>query len=151
VITRSDDRAATRRVTVGLAVWAAGYAAYRFYYAFGGQLGMIGRPSPAAHFRRDNATGGAIILVAALLPPIAAHAWRHRAARRTVAVVGWIAAVGCCMHASPCVERPRRHPDVHHRLGGVKAARIVVVSACSAVAPSSLPARTSSPAACRSA
>jgi hypothetical protein len=99
VISRSDDRAAARRVTVGLAVWAAGYAAYRFYYAFGGQLGMIGRPSPAAHFRRDNATGGAIILAAALLPPIAARAWRHRAVRRTVAMVGWIAAVGCCMHA----------------------------------------------------
>ena len=99
MIPRTDDRAATRRAAVGLAVWAAGYAAYRFYYAFGGQLGMIGRPSPAAHFRRDNAIGGAIILAAALLPPIAVRAWRHRPVRRLVAMVGWIAAVGCCMHA----------------------------------------------------
>jgi hypothetical protein len=99
VIPRTDDLAATRRAAVGLAVWAAGYAAYRLYYAFGGQLGMIGRPSPAAHFRRDNAVAGAIILVAALLPPIAVRAWRHRPVRRLVAVIGWIAAVGCCMHA----------------------------------------------------
>jgi hypothetical protein len=89
----------TRRVAVALAVWAAWYAVYRFYYALGGQLGMIGRPAPALHFRRDNFVGGAIILLAALLPAIAVSAWRHRPVRRLVAVVGWIAAVGCCMHA----------------------------------------------------
>jgi hypothetical protein len=88
----------TRRVAVALAVWAAWYAAYRFYYAFGGHLGMIGDPAPAAHFGRDNFVGGAIILLAALLPSIAVSAWRHRPVRRVVAVVGWIAAVGCCMH-----------------------------------------------------
>jgi hypothetical protein len=86
-------------VAVALAVWAAGYAAYRFYYALGGQLGMIGRPAPAAHFRRDNLLGGTIILLAALLPLIAASEWRHRPVRRMVPVVGWVAAVGCCMHA----------------------------------------------------
>jgi hypothetical protein len=89
----------TRRLAVALAAWAAWYAAYRLYYAFGGQLGMIGRPSPAQHFRRDNLVGGAIILLAALLPPIAVSARRHRPVRRLVPVVGWIAAVGCCMHA----------------------------------------------------
>jgi hypothetical protein len=88
-----------RRVAVALAVWAAGYAAYRFYYAFGGHVGMIGHPAPAAHFRRDNFVGGAIILIAAVLPSIAVRAWRHRRVRRLVPVVGWIAAVGCCMHA----------------------------------------------------
>jgi hypothetical protein len=89
----------TRRVALALAVWAAWYSAYRFYYAFGGRIGMIGRPSPAQPFRRDNFVGGAIILLAALLPPIAVRAWRHRPVRRLVAVVGWVAAVGCCMHA----------------------------------------------------
>jgi hypothetical protein len=72
----------TRRVAVALAVWAAWYAAYRFYYGFGGHLGMIGHPSPAQHFCRDNLLGGAIILVAALLPSIAVSAWRHRPVRR---------------------------------------------------------------------
>jgi hypothetical protein len=86
-------------VAVALGVWAAGYAAYRFYYAFGGQVGMIGRPSPAQHFRHDNFIGGAIILIGALLPSIAVSAWGHRPVRRLVPVVGWIAAVGCCMHA----------------------------------------------------
>jgi hypothetical protein len=86
-------------VAVALAVWAAWYAAYRFYYAFGGQVGMIGRPAPEQHFRRDNFIGGAIILLAAVLPLIAVSGWRHRPVRRLVPVVGWIAAVGCCMHA----------------------------------------------------
>jgi hypothetical protein len=89
----------TRRVAVALAVWAAWYAAYRFYYAFGGHVGMIGHPSRAQDFRRDNLVGGAIILLAALLPSIAVSAWRHRRVRRLVPVVGWVAAVGCWMHA----------------------------------------------------
>jgi hypothetical protein len=96
---RQGADASTRRLALALAVWAAWYAAYRFYYALGGHVGMIGRPSPASHFRRDNLVGGAIILVAAALPPIAVSAWRHRSVRAVVAVVGWIAAVGCCMHA----------------------------------------------------
>jgi hypothetical protein len=82
-----------------LGFWAAWYAAYRFYYAFGGHVGMIGRPAPAAHFRHDNLVGGTIILLAAVLPSIAAAAWRHRLVKAAVPVVGWIAAVGCCMHA----------------------------------------------------
>jgi hypothetical protein len=98
-VTATQAPSTVRRVGIALAVWAAGYAAYRFYYGFGGQLGMIGRPSPAQHFRRDNVIGAAIILLAALLPLIAMSAWRHRPVRRLVPVVGWIAAVGCCMHA----------------------------------------------------
>jgi hypothetical protein len=86
-------------VAVALGVWAACYAAYRFYYAFGGRVGMVGEPSPAQHFRRDNLIGGAIILLAALLPSLAVSAWHHRPVRRAVPVVAWIAAVGCCMHA----------------------------------------------------
>lgn len=89
----------TRRAAVALGLWAAWYAAYRFYYAFGGHLGMIGLPAPAAHFRRDNFVGGTIILVAAVLPSAAVRAWRHGLVRGLVPVVGWIAAVGCCMHA----------------------------------------------------
>jgi hypothetical protein len=98
IVARQPDRA-PRRLAVALAVWAAWYAAYRFYYALGGQVGMIGQPAPAAHFRRANLIGGAIILAAAVLPAIAVSAWRHRPARRLVSLVGWIAAVGCCMHA----------------------------------------------------
>ena len=92
-------RARPPAVAVPLAVWAAWYAAYRFYYAFGGQVGMIGRPAPAAHFRRDNRICGVMILFAAVLPLIAVWAWRHRSVRRALPVVGWIVAVGCCAHA----------------------------------------------------
>jgi hypothetical protein len=88
-----------RRLALALGLWATGYAAYRFYYAFGGHIGMVGRPAPAAHFRRDNLVGSAIILLAALLPALAARAWRHPPVRRLLSVVAWIAAVGCCMHA----------------------------------------------------
>jgi hypothetical protein len=99
IVTDVSTAPRTRRLAVALGCWAAWYAAYRFYYAFGGRVGMIGDPSPAAHFRRDNAIGAAIILLAALLPPLAARAFRHTAVRRVVPVVSWVAAVGCCMHA----------------------------------------------------
>jgi hypothetical protein len=88
-----------RQVAVALGLWAGWYAAYRFYYAFGGDLGMIGQPAPGAHFRRDNFVGGAIIMAAAVLPSIAVWAWRHQLVRGLVPVVGWIAAVGFYMHA----------------------------------------------------
>jgi hypothetical protein len=60
---------------------------------------MFGRPASEADFRPINLIGGAIILLAAVLPPIAVWAWRHRRVRRSIRVVGWIAAVGCCVHA----------------------------------------------------
>ena len=88
-----------RHVAVVLAAWGSWYAAYRVYYGLGGDVGMIGRPAPGFTFRRDNLVAGAVILLAALVPSLAVHAWHHRAVRRVVAGVGWLAAVGCCMHA----------------------------------------------------
>jgi hypothetical protein len=87
------------RVAAGLAFWGAWYAGYRLYYAFGGHVGMFGRPVSGAEFRRVNLIGGAIILLAALLPPIAVWGWRDATVRRSIVVIGWIAAVGCCVHA----------------------------------------------------
>lgn len=89
----------TRRVAVTLALWAAWYAAYRFYYAFGGHVGMVGRPAPGVNFRHNNLVGGVIILLAASLSLVALASWRRPAVRRLVMLVGWTAAVGCCMHA----------------------------------------------------
>ena len=91
------DRAGRRAIV--LALWAAWYAAYRFYYAFGGQTGMVGRPATAAHFRDDNLVGAIIILTAGLLALAAAWGWRHRTIRGLVKTVGWVATVGSCMHA----------------------------------------------------
>jgi hypothetical protein len=85
-----------RRVALVLALWAFAYACYRAYYAAGGTVGMIGQPVSTAQFRAINAYGAAIILFAALLPLITV---RVRALRPVVPVLGWIGAVGCCMHA----------------------------------------------------
>ncbi len=79
-----------------LAVWAFAYACYRAYYAAGGTVGMIGDPLSDVEFRAINAVGAAIILVAAVLPPVAV---RLRRARRALPVLGWLIAVGCCTHA----------------------------------------------------
>jgi len=79
-----------------LALWAFAYACYRAYYAAGGSVGMIGEPLSDEDFRAINAVGAAIILVAAVLPPIAV---RVPALRRALPVLGWLTAVGCCMHA----------------------------------------------------
>jgi hypothetical protein len=100
-VSNHGDRPALRsqHVAVALGLWAAWYAAYRFYYAFGGQVGMIGRPASLAQFQRINLVGGVTILLAAVLPLVAARLWRHRPVRSLVAIAGWIIAVGCCAHA----------------------------------------------------
>ncbi len=60
---------------------------------------MIGRPRSPVQFQEVNLRGGVIILLATLLPLIAALAWRHRQARNLVGLTGWIAFVACCTHA----------------------------------------------------
>jgi hypothetical protein len=79
-----------------LLVWALGYAAYRGYYAAGGEVGMIGQPVSDTEFRVVNAVGAGIVLLGALLPPVLV---RLAPARGAVPVLGWIVGVGCCMHA----------------------------------------------------
>lgn len=99
-VAQHDDRATAtprpRGVAIVLALWAFTYACYRAYYAAGGTLGMIGEPVSSAQFRMINAVGAGIILFAALLPLVAL---RVRILRRALPVLGWIGAVGCCMHA----------------------------------------------------
>jgi hypothetical protein len=86
----------TFRITAALSLWGLWYAAYRAYYAFGGTVGMIGTPVSASEFRTLNAVGAAVILAAAVLPWLVVRsAW----VRRTAPTLGWVAAVGCCMHA----------------------------------------------------
>ncbi|HWI31449.1 MAG TPA: hypothetical protein VNT50_08145, partial [Microbacterium sp.] len=77
-------------------MWTLPYACYRAYYAAGGEFGMIGQPVSTAQIRAINAVGAAIIGAAAILPLLA---MRVRVLRRALPVLGWIAAVGCCMHA----------------------------------------------------
>ncbi|MEV1117164.1 hypothetical protein AB0I91_18995 [Actinosynnema sp. NPDC049800] len=87
---------ADRRLAWLLALWAFAYACYRAYYAFGGKVGMIGEPVSETTFRAINAIGAAIILVAAVLPPVAV---RVPLLRRALPALGWLTAVGCCTHA----------------------------------------------------
>ena len=79
-----------------LLVWALGYAAYRAYYALGGDAGMIGVPRSDADFRRVNAIGAGIVLLGALLPPVLVAVERLRP---VASVLGWVVGVGCTMHA----------------------------------------------------
>lgn len=81
---------------MALALWAFAYACYRGYYALGGQFGMIGQPVSSTQFRAINAVGAGIILLAAVLPLVAV---RMRGLHQALPVLGWIAAVGCIMHA----------------------------------------------------
>jgi hypothetical protein len=93
---RVDAHRRQRTIAAALFWWALGYAAYRAYYSAGGQLGMIGQPASDAQFRAVNAAGAGIVLLGALLPPVLVRvAWLRPAAP----VLGWIAGVGCCMHA----------------------------------------------------
>lgn len=85
-----------RPVVASLAIWGAAYACYRAYYAAGGEFGMIGRPVSDAQFRMINAAGAGIVLFAAVLPVVLV---RMAVLRPAVPVLGWLGAVGCCMHA----------------------------------------------------
>jgi hypothetical protein len=91
-----DQSAVGRRIAQYLALWAFAYACYRFYYALGGEFGLIGRPVSAARWRAINGFGAAVILLAAILPIVAVRA---SALRRALPVLGWIGAVGCVVHA----------------------------------------------------
>jgi hypothetical protein len=97
-VAREKSRSHRRQVAIATALlgWGLGYAAYRTYYAAGGQLGMFGRPTSDAQFRAVNAAGACIVLVGALLPAVLVRAasWR-----RVGPVLGWVIGVGCCMHA----------------------------------------------------
>ncbi len=87
---------ASRRLALALAVWALAYACYRAYYAVGGTFGMIGVPRSESQFRFVNAVGAAVILLAAVLPPVLV---RLRVSPWVVATIAWLVAVGCSMHA----------------------------------------------------
>ncbi|MBB4685765.1 hypothetical protein [Amycolatopsis jiangsuensis] len=91
-----QDGRRLRVLAVVLALWAFGYAGYRAYYAAGGTFGLIGTPVSASQFQVINAVGAAIILVAAVVPLVGV---RVRSLRRVMPVLGWLGAVGCCMHA----------------------------------------------------
>lgn len=85
-----------RRLAWVLALWAFAYACYRAYYAAGGTVGLFGEPVSDVELRAINAVGAAILLVAAILPPVAVRVPRLR---RALPALGWLTAVGCCTHA----------------------------------------------------
>lgn len=93
---RAEALARARRVAGVLGAWGLAYACYRAYYAAGGQIGMIGQPRSQALFEAVNAIGAGVIAVAAVLPSVCV---RVPVLRRALPVLGWVGAVGCCMHA----------------------------------------------------
>lgn len=94
-------RGPLRWISVGACVWAAVYAAYRSYYAFGGRAFLPGtiRPGSEATFQLINFTGAAVILVAAVVPIAILPLWSRPQLRGGLLVLCWVVAVGCCMHA----------------------------------------------------
>lgn len=81
------------------ACWAFLYASYRWYYAAGGTIGMLGTPLSTQQWRVINGVAGAIIFVAAVLPMVLLNAWRSRIARPFLLVLCWLVTVGCISHA----------------------------------------------------
>jgi hypothetical protein len=85
-----------RRLALILACWSFAYAAYRAYYALGGDVGAIGVPRSESEVREVNAIGAVLILLAGVLPLVAV---RVPVIARALPALGWVGAVGCSMHA----------------------------------------------------
>jgi hypothetical protein len=96
---RYESPRRARRIAIVLAAWGFLYACYRAYYAFGGQGAMVGQPVSQSQFREANAVAVVILLVATVLPLLAVVTATRPWVRRLFPVIGWVAAVGCCMHA----------------------------------------------------
>ena len=93
--TRPDLAGASRLA----AAWAFGYGVYRWYYALGGTVGMLGTPRSHAEWIRINAIAGVLLFVSALLPLLILRAWSNRRAEPLLLTIAWIIAVGCSTHA----------------------------------------------------
>ena len=95
------DQAATMLVRVSrtAAVWALLYALYRWYYAAGGTIGMLGTPGSDQQWRLINGIAGALIAIAAVLPLVLLKAWRSPSGRRLLPALCWLIAVACVTHA----------------------------------------------------
>ena len=93
--TRPDLAGASRLA----AAWAFGYGVYRWYYALGGTVGMLGTPRSHAEWIRINAIAGVLLFVSALLPLLVLRAWSNRRAQPWLLTIAWIIAVGCSTHA----------------------------------------------------
>ena len=93
--TRPDLAGASRLA----AAWAFGYGVYRWYYALGGTVGMLGTPRSHAEWIRINAIAGVLLFVSALLPLLILRAWSNRRAQPLLLTIAWIIAVGCSTHA----------------------------------------------------
>lgn len=88
-----------RRASVWAAAWALGYGFYRWYYALGGTVGILGVPLSQEEWRRINAVAGVLLGVAALLPLVLMRGWRTRGGRLLLLVLCGIVTVGCVSHA----------------------------------------------------
>lgn len=88
-----------RQASLLAALWALGYGFYRWYYAFGGTVGILGIPASHEDWRRINAVAGVLLWVAALLPLVLMRAWRTRGVYPLLLVLSGIVTVGCISHA----------------------------------------------------
>jgi len=79
--------------------WAIIYAAYRLYYALGGTVGMFGTPVSTELWRSVNALGAAALLGAATIAALVPSLQQRRRGRLALIGFGWVAFVGCVMHA----------------------------------------------------
>jgi hypothetical protein len=94
---RSADRI---RVRLGYAAgaWALLYAAYRGYYALGGDIGRFGTPVSESQWRQINGVAAVLLVLAAIVAFASTRLWNRPHARQALLAFAWVAFVGCVMH-----------------------------------------------------
>lgn len=79
--------------------WALIYAMYRGYYALGGTIGMFGIPVSNDLWRLINGVGALALLGAAAIAALVPRLQDRPRVRAILIGFGWVAFVGCVMHA----------------------------------------------------
>ena len=88
------------RIRLGYAagIWALFYAAYRAYYALGGDIGRFGTPVSESQWRHINGVGALLLVMAAIVAFATTRLWGRPKARMALLTFAWVAFVGCVMH-----------------------------------------------------
>lgn len=93
------DARILRFTTWTAACWAFLYGLYRFYYAVGGEIGILGTPASQCQWLFINGVAGILLFAAAGAPIALRSLWNMPRGRMIPLALCWVITVTCVAHA----------------------------------------------------